>query len=299
MGLMLTPGGRVFDTRTGRFLSRDPSAPPGGNVYAGLGTNPLNLVDPKGAQAQSATGAPPANSKAQILNRLRKYLAAQQAALKKLCLKDSGAIKLCNFTKFASAIGKSGFRHKRTAPPHELRYVEGGFELYGALAGIREDDYIVEECFHAVFYHTTAGRGRPVSGAQGFTEGRWIPLKYLWQDDAMFRYMKAVTFLLNRDFPRLEAELAKGKGCDPARARRLWRGIIDTVMGHKVKLGAVEKTLASVTGFSVDLLGITKHYMEPEKNCGWPRCCGAVPISDLVHGEATDAARRLLDSLIP
>ena len=296
MGLMLTPGGRMFDTRTGRFLSRDQSAPAGADLYAGLESNPVNLLDPRGAEARSATGAPPANSRRQLLNRLRKYLGAQQADLKKLCVRNSGAIKLCSFAKFAAAVGKSGFRHKRTAPPHELRYVEGDFELYGALAGVRGDDYIAEECFHAVFYQSPAGRGDPVSSSQGFTEGKWIPLKHLWQDDAMHHYVKAVAYLLDRSFPPLEAELAKGEQCSPAKARRLWRGIIDTLASHQMKLGRAEQALASATGFSVDLFGIAKYYMEPQKNCGWPPCCGAEATSDLVYGEVRDAVLRLLKS---
>ena len=49
MDLMLTPGGRVFDTRTGRFLSRDPSVAGGMNRYAGLRDNPPKYVDPEGS----------------------------------------------------------------------------------------------------------------------------------------------------------------------------------------------------------------------------------------------------------
>lgn len=54
MGLMLTPGGRVFDTRTGRFLSRDPIRVHGENPYAALTCNPLNVVDPDGLLRMSA-----------------------------------------------------------------------------------------------------------------------------------------------------------------------------------------------------------------------------------------------------
>lgn len=48
MGLMITPGGRLFDPSTGRFLSRDPVRRPGQNPYAALANNPLRVVDPAG-----------------------------------------------------------------------------------------------------------------------------------------------------------------------------------------------------------------------------------------------------------
>lgn len=56
MGLMLTPGGRAFDTRTGRFLSRDPVGDPGHRSYAGLSNNPVGVVDPSGMTNVLAVG---------------------------------------------------------------------------------------------------------------------------------------------------------------------------------------------------------------------------------------------------
>jgi len=55
MGLMMTPGGRLFDTSTARFLSRDPVRAPGQNPYLALNNNPINMVDPRGAAPVPAT----------------------------------------------------------------------------------------------------------------------------------------------------------------------------------------------------------------------------------------------------
>jgi len=59
MGLMLTPSGRVFDTRTGRFLSRDPIRLPGQNPYIALRNNPQNFVDPWGLAGKKTTQSLP------------------------------------------------------------------------------------------------------------------------------------------------------------------------------------------------------------------------------------------------
>lgn len=54
MSLMLTPGGRAYDTRTGRFLSRDPILTPGESPYPALRNNPLGNVDPWGLKGEGA-----------------------------------------------------------------------------------------------------------------------------------------------------------------------------------------------------------------------------------------------------
>ena len=126
--------------------------------------------------------------------------------------------------------------------------------------------------------------------SQGHEGGRHIKLEKLWQDDAMSKYMKGVHALVRGDlggFPGLEREFKQGKKCDPASARRRWRGIIVCIMGHQRRLGAVEKKLQRLTGFSVDLQAIAKHYSQPVKNCGWPKCCGekGVPIAAIIAEE--------------
>lgn len=55
MGLMITPGGRLYHTGTGRFLSRDPVPTPGKNPYVALGCNPLSHVDPSAEAEQDAS----------------------------------------------------------------------------------------------------------------------------------------------------------------------------------------------------------------------------------------------------
>ena len=48
MSLYITPGGRVYDSSIGRFLQKDPLAPPGTNPYVYARNNPLRYVDPRG-----------------------------------------------------------------------------------------------------------------------------------------------------------------------------------------------------------------------------------------------------------
>jgi len=49
MTLYITPGGRVYDSSIGRFLQKDPLAPPGTNPYVYANNDPLTHVDPSGA----------------------------------------------------------------------------------------------------------------------------------------------------------------------------------------------------------------------------------------------------------
>ena len=51
----LTPGGRIYDTKDGRFLQRDPKARPGENPYVAFLNNPMRFVDPTGAAEVDVT----------------------------------------------------------------------------------------------------------------------------------------------------------------------------------------------------------------------------------------------------
>jgi len=44
----IAPGGRVYDTRVGRYLQRDPAAAAGEHPYVALANNPNKYVDPSG-----------------------------------------------------------------------------------------------------------------------------------------------------------------------------------------------------------------------------------------------------------
>ncbi len=48
----ITPGGRIYDTETGRFLQRDPKAKPGADRYVAFRNNPVRYVDPDGRDPQ-------------------------------------------------------------------------------------------------------------------------------------------------------------------------------------------------------------------------------------------------------
>ena len=56
MSLYITPSGRVYCPEIGRFLQKDPLAPPGANPYTYANDKPVMAVDPSGGQEVGLIG---------------------------------------------------------------------------------------------------------------------------------------------------------------------------------------------------------------------------------------------------
>lgn len=273
MGIMISPGGRLFDTSTGRFLSRDPVRPPGRSPYEGLGSNPQMVVDPNGRQGAGVPFYYRSFPVDRYVGRLESIFRTGLQRMKKLCVAPSGAINLGKLEVLKKAVRKAGvsvdpaldraaFTVTRGPGPFFIgRETTTQIEVPGPIRS-PNDREILEEAIHASLFFAP-GTGNAYRS-----------------DDLASIAIAVIQGHAYQHLERLDQELQDPLQCDHLRASQYWSQFVYNVKGYQQRVGALLPALRSATGISIDMDAIREYYLAGK--CG--RCCAESPISDIIAG---------------